>query len=332
MNIPTLRSPSRRHALAAALGLTVASLTPAWAQPKSPVMRIVVPFAPGGGNDVLARQLAHGLTETFKRDVIVENKPGAGGNLGTEQVVRASAQSNTVLLGHTGTISINPALYQNLKFNASTDLQPVAMFASSALLLVVPANSPIKSVAQLAEALAHKDADMDYASSGNGTGGHLTGEMFLQTLGAQAVHVPYKGTAPAVADVAGGLVDFSFSVIPAAMPMVKAGKLRALAVTSTERMALLPDVPTMSESGVPALKDFDSTLTYGILAPKSMPAEALRQLEGEILKVAAEPSFQAKLEVEGAEPLLGDASAYRQKIDEESRKWGEVVRLSGATV
>ena len=331
MHPPILRSPSRRHALATALGLTVVSLTPAWAQ-NTPVMRIIVPFSPGGGNDVLARQLAHGLTETFKRDVIVENKPGAGGNLGTEQVVRASAQSNTFLLGHTGTISINPALYKNLKFNASTDLQPVAMFASSALLLVVPASSPIQSVAQLAEALSSKNADMDYASSGNGTGGHLTGEMFLQTLGAQAVHVPYKGTAPAVADVAPGLVDFSFSVIPAAMPMIKSGKLRALAITSTKRMALLPDVPTMAESGVPALKDFDSTLTYGILAPKTIPVETVRQLEAEILKVAAEPAFQSKLEVEGAEPLLGNAKEYSAKIQEESRKWGKVVTTSGASV
>lgn len=327
----TPRSPSRRHALAAVLGLTAISMAPAWAQRTSAV-RIIVPFAPGGGNDVLARQLAHGLSQMFKLDVIVENKPGAGGNLGSEQVVRASPQSNTFLLGHTGTVSINPVLYKDLKFNASTDLQPVAMFASSALLLVVPAESPIKTVAQLVDALGAKDSDMDYASSGTGTGGHLTGEMFLQTLGAQAVHVPYKGTAPALADVAGGLVDFSFSVIPAAMALVKSGKLRALAVTSTKRAHLMPDVPTMIESGVTALADFESTLTYGILAPKAASAEVVQQLEAKILKVAATPEFQSKLAVEGAEPMLGNSAEYARRIQEESRKWGHVITVSGASV
>lgn len=325
------RSPSRRHALAAVLGLTAISMAPAWAQRTSAV-RIIVPFAPGGGNDVLARQLAHGLSQMFKLDVIVENKPGAGGNLGSEQVVRASPQSNTFLLGHTGTVSINPVLYKDLKFNASTDLQPVAMFASSALLLVVPAESPIKNVAQLVDALGTKGSDMDYASSGTGTGGHLTGEMFLQTLGAQAVHVPYKGTAPALADVAGGLVDFSFSVIPAAMALVKSGKLRALAVTSAKRANLMPDVPTMIESGVTALADFESTLTYGILAPKAASAEVVQQLEAKILEVAATPEFQSRLAVEGAEPMLGNSVEYARRIQEESRKWGHVITVSGASV
>lgn len=324
-------SPSRRHVLASALGLAAISIAPAWAQRATP-SRIIVPFAPGGGNDVLARQLAHGLNEMFKLDVIVENKPGAGGNLGTEQVVRASPESNTYLLGHTGTVSINPVLYQNLKFNASTDLQPVAMFASSALVLVVPAASPIQNVAQLVDALRAKGADMDYASSGPGTGGHLTGEMFLQTLGTQAVHVPYKGTAPALADVAGGQVDFSFSVIPAAMALVKAGKLRALAVTSAKRTQLMPDVPTMTESDVPALADFESTLTYGILAPKAADVETVKRLEEQILKVAATPGFQSKLAVEGAEPMLGNAAEYARRIQEETSKWGHVIKISGASV
>lgn len=332
MNRPAVKLASRRRVLAAALGLTAASMTPAWAQRGSPVMRIIVPFAPGGGNDVLGRQMAHGLSEMFKEDVIVENKPGAGGNLGTEQVVRASAQSNTFLLGHTGTVSINPVLYQNLKFNASTDLQPVAMFASSALLLVVPADSPIQSVQQLADALRKEGSDMDFASSGTGTGGHLTGEMFLQTLGAKAVHVPYKGTAPALADVAGGQVDFCFSVIPAAMAMIKGGKLRALAVTSPKRMNLLADIPTMGESGVRELKGFESTLTYGILAPKSMPADVVAELERKILKVAATSDFQSRLVVEGAEPMLGGSADYGRRIQEESRKWGEVVKAAGIAV
>ncbi|VCU70723.1 Tripartite tricarboxylate transporter family receptor [Pigmentiphaga humi] len=326
-------SLTRRSLLAAASAAGVAALTavPAQAQGRKAVTRIIVPFAPGGGNDVFARQLAHGLNEMFKKDVIVENKPGAGGNVGTEQVVRAAADSNIFLLGHTGTIAINPSLYKNLKFNASTDLQPVAMFASSALLLVVPASSPIQNVAQLVEVLQRKDSDLSYASSGSGTGGHLTGEMFLHALGARAVHAPYKGTAPALADVAGGQVQFSFSVIPAAMALVKAGKLRALAVTSAKRMAQLPDVPSVAESGVPALAGFESTLTYGILAPKGVPQAVVSQLGAEILKAASTPEFQSKLGIEGAEPLLGDAAAYARKIQQESGKWSEVIRASGAS-
>jgi len=325
-------SSTRRTLLLAASSASLAALasSPARAQARKPVMRIVVPFAPGGGNDVFARQLAHSLNDMFKKDVIVENKPGAGGNLGTEYVVRAAPNSNIFLLGHTGTISINPSLYKNLRFNASTDLQPVAMFASSALLLVVPASSPIQNVAQLAEAL-QKGADMSYASSGSGTGNHLTGEMFLHALGARAVHAPYKGTAPALADVAGGQVHFSFSVIPAAMSLVKAGKLRALAVTSAKRMKLLPDVPTIAESGVPALANFESTLTYGILAPKGVPQEVVSQLGREILKAASTPEFQSKLGIEGAEPLLGEAAEYARRIELESKKWGDVIRASGAT-
>src|SRR5690606_22589280 len=252
--------------------------------------------------------------------------------LGVEQVVRASPQNSMFLLGHTGTVSINPALYKNLRFNASTDLQPVAMFASSALLLVVPADSPVQNVAQLAQALRAEGSDMDYASSGTGTGGHLTGEMFLQALGAQAVHVPYKGTAPALADVAGGQVDFSFSVIPAAMALVKAGKLRALAVTNAKRLELLPDVPTVAESGVKALAGFESTLTYGILAPKGVAQADVQSLGDEILKAASTKEFQSKLGIEGAEPLLGGPADYARKVREESRKWSEVVKLSGASV
>lgn len=328
-------SLSRRRLLGGSLAACVAGAfsMPAWAQhSRNGMMRIVVPFAPGGGNDVFARQLAHNLSEMFKRDVIVENKPGAGGNLGTEQVVRASASSNTFLLGHTGTVSINPALYTALKFDASKDLQPVAMFASSALLLVVPADSPIQSVADLAKAVRDHGEEMNYASSGSGTGGHLTGELFLHTLGASAVHIPYKGTAPALADVAGGQVHFSFSVIPAAMALVKAGKLRALAVTSEKRLALMPDVPTVAESGVPELADFESSLTYGILAPKGVPEGDIAKLSDEILKVASTPEFQSKLGVDGAEPLLGDAQAYADRIAQESHKWGEVVKVSGAAV
>lgn len=206
----------RRMWLSTAAAALAAYALPAWAQKRG--SRLVVPFAPGGGNDVFARQMAHGLNESFGYGMIVENKAGAGGNLGTEAVVRAAGDGSTWLLGHTGTVSINPSLYPGLKFNAATDLQPVAMFASSALLLVVPASSPVRSVADLAEQMRKRSGEMNYASSGSGTGGHLTGEMFAHALGAKAIHVPYKGTAPSLTDLVGGNVDFSFGVIPRPWP------------------------------------------------------------------------------------------------------------------
>lgn len=323
---------SRRAWLQAAGALAAVAALPALAQGRAKGGgRLVVPFAPGGGNDVFARQMTHGLQEMFGYNMIVENKAGAGGNLGTEMVVRAAPQSETYLLGHTGTVSINPELYKGLKFNAATDLQPVAMFASSALLLVVPESSPIRSVAQLVQALRTRGTQMNYASSGAGTGGHLTGEMLAHMLGVKATHVPYKGTAPSLTDVAGGLVDFSFSVIPAAQALVKAGKLRALAITGAQRHAQLPDVPTVAESGVPELAQFESSLTYGLLAPKGTPAAQVNKLAKEVLAVAALPAFQSKLGVEGAVPLLGDAKAYAKKIQQESAKWAAVIKASGAS-
>jgi len=324
---------SRRAWLRSAMAATAVAALPAWAQERGKsTVRLVVPFAPGGGNDVFARQMTHGLTEMFGYNMVVENKAGAGGNLGTEMVVRASPQSETYLLGHTGTVSINPVLYKGLKFNAATDLQPVAMFASSALLLVVPATSPIQSVEQLVQALRSRGAQMNYASSGSGTGGHLTGAMLAHLLGVQATHVPYKGTAPSLTDVAGGLVDFSFSVIPAAQALVKAGKLRALAVSGDKRHAQLPGVQTVAESGVPELAQFESSLTYGLLAPKGASAAQVKKLADEVLQVAALPAFQSRLGVEGAVPMLGNSRAYARKIQQESAKWEAVIKASGASV
>jgi len=324
---------SRRAWLRSAMAATAVAALPAWAQERGKsTARLVVPFAPGGGNDVFARQMTHGLTEMFGYNMVVENKAGAGGNLGTEMVVRASPQSETYLLGHTGTVSINPVLYKGLKFNAATDLQPVAMFASSALLLVVPATSPIQSVEQLVQALRSRGAQMNYASSGSGTGGHLTGAMLAHLLGVQATHVPYKGTAPSLTDVAGGLVDFSFSVIPAAQALVKAGKLRALAVSGDKRHAQLPGVQTVAESGVPELAQFESSLTYGLLAPKGASAAQVKKLADEVLQVAALPAFQSRLGVEGAVPMLGNSRAYARKIQQESAKWEAVIKASGASV
>jgi tripartite-type tricarboxylate transporter receptor subunit TctC len=290
-----------------------------------------VPFAPGGGNDVFARQMAKSLGELRKQSVIVDNKPGAGGNVGTEQVVRSAPDGTTLLLGHSGTVSINPALYKQLKFDARKDLAPVAMFASSALVLVVPASSPVKTVADLVALAKSQPGGLNYASSGSGTGGHLTGELFGQKSGAKVSHIPYKGTAPGLTDLVGGQVQMMFSVIPPALALVQSGRLRAVAVTGSRRLPSLPDVPTVAESGVAGLAGFESTLTYGILAPRNTPPAVVNELAGQMLKVAATADFQSRLGVEGAVPLLGGPAEYAALIRKESAQWADIVKVSGAT-
>jgi len=314
------------------LGLLAAAGLSAQAQSDAAKpIRIVVPFAAGGGNDVFARQMAKGLGELRKSGVIVDNKPGAGGNLGTEQVVRSTPDGSTLLLGHTGTVSINPALYRNLKVDARKDLVPVAMFASSALVLVVPAASKVRSVADLVAEARARPGLLDYASSGSGTGGHLSGELFAQRIGAKINHIPYKGTNPALTDLTGGQVQMMFSVIPPALALVKGGRLRAIAVTGAKRLPSLPDVPTVAESGLRELAGFESTLTYGILAPRGTPDAVVKELAAQMLKVAGEKEFQSRLDVEGAVPLLGGPAEYAALISRESEKWAGIVKSSGAT-
>jgi tripartite-type tricarboxylate transporter receptor subunit TctC len=207
----------------------------------------------------------------------------------------------------------------------------MAMFASSALVLVVPASSSVRSLADLVAIAKAQPGAFNYASSGSGTGGHLTGESFAQKTGLAIAHIPYKGTNPALTDVAGGQVQMMFSVIPPALALVKGGKLRAIAVTGGQRLPNLPDVPTLAESGVPGLAGFESTLTYGILAPRGTSDEFIRTLASQMLQVAATPQFQSRLDVEGAVPLLGGPAAYAALIARESVKWAEVVKASGAT-
>ncbi|BEP50675.1 MULTISPECIES: tripartite tricarboxylate transporter substrate binding protein [Variovorax] len=314
------------------LGLLAAAGLSAHAQSEARPIRIVVPFAAGGGNDVFARQMAKGLGELRKQGVIVDNKPGAGGNLGTEQVVRSAPDGNTLLLGHTGTVSINPALYKGLKFDARKDLLPVAMFASSALVLVVPAASKVRTVAELVAEAKARPGLLDYASSGSGTGGHLTGELFAERTGTRINHIPYKGTNPGLTDLAGGQVQMMFSVVPPALALVKGGRLRAIAVTGAKRLPSLPDVPTVAESGLRELAGFESTLTYGILAPRGTPDAFVKELSAQMLQVAGSAEFQSRLGVEGAVPLLGGPAEYAALIAKESALWAGIVKASGATV
>ena len=325
-------SPNRRQALIATVGAFALSSISLAARAQGKPIKIVVPFAPGGGNDVFGRQMAMSLGALRNQSVVVENKPGAGGNIGTEQVVRSAADGYTLLLGHSGTVSINPALYKQLRYDTQKDLTPVAMFASSALVLVVPASSKVKSVADLLALAKAQPGRVNYASSGGGTGGHLCGELFEYKTGVKLSHIPYRGTSPALNDLTGGQVQMMFSVIPPALALIGSGRLRAIAVTSAKRNPAMPDVPTIAESGIASLADFESTLTYGLLVPQGSPDAFVKELAAQILKIAGTAEFQSRLGVEGAVPLLGGPVEYAALIKKESAQWAEIVRISGATV
>jgi tripartite-type tricarboxylate transporter receptor subunit TctC len=298
------------------------------AQTAKPI-KVIVPFAPGGGNDVLARQIAKDLSEMRKQAVLVENKPGAGGSIGTEYVVRAPADEITLLLGHTGTVSINPTLL-NTGINPLKDLEPLALLASTSLVLVVSQDSKIKSIQDVIELAKQRSSPLTYGSSGNGTGGHLTGEMFKEVTGIKMSHIPYRGTGPALVDVAGGQLDLMFSVIPPALPLIQSGKLRVIAVSSKKRLPIFPDIPTVIESNIKSLSNFDSSVSYGVLSSNKISPAAAKELSAQILKIGSSLEFQSKLSSEGAVPLLGNSAEYAKLIQLESKKWAEVIRKSGA--
>jgi tripartite-type tricarboxylate transporter receptor subunit TctC len=293
--------------------------------PAKPV-RLVVPFPPSGGNDVFARLLAQKLAEAWKQQVLVENRPGAGGNVGTEFAARAAPDGYTLLLGHTGTLAINPALYTKLGYDPQRDFAPIALLASAPLVLVVHPGSGFRLVGDIVTMARSKPGELNYASSGNGTGSHLSGELLQTLAGIKLTHVPYKGTSPAITDVLGGQVPMMFSVIPTALPQIRAGKLRAIAVTGARRMPQLPKVPTVAESGLP---EFESTLAYGILAPRGTPEAVIEEIRTQIARIAATREWRERIEFEGAVPLEGTPAEFAVLIRAQGEKWGKLIRASG---
>ncbi|HEY4374967.1 MAG TPA: tripartite tricarboxylate transporter substrate binding protein [Burkholderiales bacterium] len=317
------------HKAGAALACA-ALLLPAAARaadyPNHPV-KLVVPFAPGGGNDVFARLLAQGLSVPLKQQVIVDNRPGAGGNIGSEFVAKSAPDGYTLLLGHTGTLAINPTLYAKLGYDPQKDLSPISTIASTPLVLVVAPAVKAGTVKELIAAAKAQPGQFNFASSGSGTGSHLAGELFNTMAGVKITHVPYKGTSPAVTDLLGGQVQMMFSVIPTALPYVQAGRLKALAVTGAHPLPMLPNVPTVAASGLPG---FESTLSYGILAPRGTPEAVIRVLHDETAKVQASPAFREQLAREGAEVLTGSSAEFGALIHAETEKWRKVIVSSGA--
>ena len=329
-----MRRLSRRRLLITAAAVAFAPL-PALAQsawPNKPV-RIVVPFAPAGTTDILARALAPELSRAFGQPFIIENKPGAGGNVGADLVAKSS-DGHTLLMGTVGTHAINPALYARMPYDHVKDFVPVTLVAGVPNVLVMnPAKAEamgIKGVPDLIRVAKANPGKLNMASSGNGTSIHLAGELFKSMTGTYLVHFPYRGSGPALLDLIGGNMDLMFDNLPSAMPHIKAGKLKALAVTSAERSSALPDLPTVAEAG--PLKGFEASSWFGLLAPAGTAPEVVNRLQQETAKALATPALKERLQAQGAVPSGMSPADFTKFIAAETKKWAAVVKASGATV
>lgn len=326
----------RRAALMVIATISVAAGTNALAQPMWPVkpVRIVVPFAPGGTTDILARAVAPELSKAFGQQFVVENRAGAGGNLGAEVVAKSAGDGYTLLMGTVGTHGINRALYPKLPYDPFKDFAPITLVASVPNVMVVNAEvartnniNSVKDFIQLAKA---KPGQLNMASSGNGTSIHLAGELFKSQTGIFMTHIPYRGSGPALMDLAGGQMDVMFDNLPSAMQLIKGGKLKALAVTSTQRSPALPEVPTIEEAA--NLKGFEATSWFGLLAPAGTPAEIVNRIQQETARALNSPAIKEKMLAQGAIPSGNSPAEFARLIETEHAKWAQVVKTSGARV
>ena len=292
--------------------------------PARPV-RMIVGFAPGGGTDLTARPIAQKMSELMGQQVLVENRPGAAGNIATEQVARAAPDGYTILMGTIAALAINPSLYGNLKFDPETDFAPVIQVVDATNVLALHSSVPANSVKELI-ALA-KQRSLSAGSSGIGATGHLAIELFNVMAGVKLVHVPYKGGGPAMTDLVGGQVHLVFATTASAIPHIKAGRLKGIAVTTIRRSALLPDTPTISEAG---LNGFDANNWYGIVVPAKTPRPIIDQLNAVVTKILAMPDVRATLQNQGLDPAGGTPEQFGAYIRSERAKWAKVVRESGA--
>lgn len=300
---------------------------PASGYPTRPI-RLVVPLPAGGGVDWLARVLAQKLTENLGQQVVVDNRAGAGGNIGMELVSKSAPDGYTIVLGLTAHYAINPSLYSKLPYDPVRDFAPIILLATTPLVLLVHSTVPAKSVKELIALAKARGGKLTYASGGNGSGSHLAGEMLKSMAGVDIMHVPYKGLAPAIAAVLGEQVQFSFGVWSADNAHVKSGRLRALGVTTAKRARALPDLPAIAET-VPG---YDLSVWYGIAAPARTPKEIVGRLNTAMLRVLADADFRQRIEVEGIEPIGSTPEELGAYIKSEGVKWAKIVKDSGAKV
>ena len=318
--------PSRRSAILASL-LAVFSLTSlAQSWPAKPI-RMLVPFPAGGGTDIVARDVTNKLTTSAKWNFVVDNKPGSGGNLGIDTAAKAPADGYTLVVGQSSNLTINPTLYSKLPYNPLTDLSPIGLIGHAPLVLVVASNSPYRTLADVVVAAKAQPEVLNYATSGNGTVAHLATELFQREAGIRLTHVPYKGASQGLTDVIGGQVQLYMSSVPTLLGHIRNGKLRALAVTSLQRVDDLPLVPTVAESGY---KGFEAVTWFGVLGPARLPATLVGSINSELNKALNSPDLRKKLEDQGLSVTPDTPEQFAKLIRTDIQKWGRVVKESGA--
>ena len=329
-----MRLTRRTLISAAALSPWAAALAQSTWPTKS--VRIVVPFAAGGTTDILARALAPELQRVFGQPFVVDNKPGAGGNNGAAEVAKSSGDGYTLLMGTVGTHAINPSLYPKMPYDAVKDFVPITLVAGVPNVLVInPASAQkynVNSVLDLVKALKANPGRLNMASSGNGTSIHLAGELFKSMTSTFMLHLPYRGSGPALIDLMAGNVDVMFDNLPSAMPHIRSGRLKALAVTSAARSGALPEVPTVEEVGGPLLKGYEASSWFGLLAPAGTAADTANRVQQETAKAMALPAMKERLLSQGAIPSGMTPAEFVRFIAAETSKWAKVVKVSGAKV
>ena len=318
---------NRREALAAMAVLAAEVPLRAVAQTGYPAstVRIIVPFTPGGSTDILARALGQALNSAWKQPVIIENKPGAGGAIGAEAAAKAMPDGYTLLMGHIGTLAVNPTLYPKLRYDPVKDFAPVALMAMVANVLAVNPELPAHDVRELIALAKAKPGTLTYSSGGIGSAANLAMEYFKLETGTDITHIPYKGTAPALSDVIGGRVSMTMTGLPPLLGHIRSGQVRALGTGGRERLAQLPDLPTLAEAGVPG---FEATQWYGIVAPAATPAEIVKRIAAQIEASVSEPDMKKHLEAEGAQPTVMAPEAFGKFIRAEIARWAKVIRAA----
>ena len=287
---------------------------------------LIVPYAPGGGNDALARAVAEPIGKLLGQPLVIENRGGAGGSVGTRQIAKAAPDGYTHGLGGTGTLAIDPTLYPNAGYDPRKDFAPVGLIATSPLIILVNQSVPAHNVQELIALAKAQPGKLNYASAGVGSGIHLGTVLFAEAAGIEITHVPYKGSGPALTDLLGGHVQIYFSSLPPAIGLVKEGKLRALGVTGLKRSTSFPDVPTVAEQGLPG---FEAVLHYGIVAPAGTPQPIIDKLNVALRAALRDPKVHIHIATEGAEPLPTSPDEYAADIDREETKWSVLVKKSG---
>jgi len=287
---------------------------------------LIIPFPPGGSTSIVGRVIADKRSQLLGQAIVVDNRGGAGGTVGTKAAAKSEPDGYTLLLGYTGTLAIGPSLYRNVGYDPRKDFVAVGMIGNAPSSLVVHPSFPVNTVAELIAYAKANPGKVNFGSAGIGTVGHITGEYFAREAGIRIVHIPYKGTGPAISDLLGGHIPMTFSPVAATAGNVKAGLLRALAVTSLHRSELLPEVPTMNEAGVPG---FDAVLAYGLVAPAGTPRGVIDRLNEALRAALASDEVKKQLALDGTEITPGSPEAYADFIDKDERRWAELVKASG---